>query len=150
MKSANLYSLWSFPLTTLQPGRPASASFSSAPENFLITTLCGALREHGVARRRVLLGHRVLQVLLVLGADVLPNFVADKEVGGPLDGPGFQVRAWIVDRDFVLQMTEIGTPEALNDVKLIRVGAAHRGPAFVVEPRRVHHQRVAFPSSNRM
>src|SRR5580704_19149408 len=45
----------------------------------------------------VLLGNRVLQVLLVLGADVLPNFVAGEKVGSSLDGPGFQVGAWIVD-----------------------------------------------------
>ena len=37
-------------MTTLQPGRPESASFSSAPENFLITILWGALRERGRQR----------------------------------------------------------------------------------------------------
>src|ERR1035438_2897671 len=41
MKSGNLYSLCSFPSTTLQPGKPVSASLSSEPENFLIRTLCG-------------------------------------------------------------------------------------------------------------
>src|SRR5579871_927249 len=39
MKSENLYSLWSLPSATVQPGRPARASVSSGPENFRVKPL---------------------------------------------------------------------------------------------------------------
>src|SRR5215467_1774233 len=48
-------------------------------------------------------------------------------------------------------MTEIGTPQALGDVKLVAVGlAAEAKPATIAESDRVDDERVAVPSPNLM
>lgn len=58
---------------------------------------------------------------------------------------------WIFDRRIHVQMAEITPVETLLKVQRLaarKSGAIH--PALVIEARRIHHQRIAFPFARRV
>src|SRR5262249_12825537 len=56
---------------------------------------------------------------------------------------------WIVDRDFVFQRAEIGSSEALNQVKLLGMGQPAVGnPELFVKCLRVDNQCVSLPAAS--
>ncbi len=70
---------------------------------------------------------------------------------GSRDFPGLRISSRIVDREFDFEMSQIGPPEALDDVHHFSVRMT-RGiePRSIVEAHGVDYQRVAFPMSDRM
>src|SRR6266849_5934399 len=93
----------------------------------------------------------VLHVLIVLLTDVFHQLFVRTEAGGERHRKRSGVRAWIVDRHFVLQMSEVGARVAFDGVQLFRVRmAAEIEPELVVEADCVDHQCVALPATDGM
>ena len=97
---------------------------------------------------RVLAGD-VLDVLIVLVADVLEQIgtVLIRAVPDHREGP--RVRAWIVDGDLVVEMIEVRPAEALDDVQLLGVRmSCEIEPEAIVEAHLVHDERVPLPAAD--
>src|SRR4051794_19707108 len=75
----------------------------------------------------------VPHVLVVLGADIFSDFIAGQQLRSSLEGPRLGIGSRIFDGGFNFKMTEVGTPDALDDVKFFCMGVGHRGPALVIE-----------------
>src|SRR5262252_5698968 len=88
-------------------------------------------------------------VLVVFVAHELLQFDIRCKRGVEHSCPLLLKRARIVERDLDLEMTEIGTPQPLDDVKLVAVGlAAETEPAAIAKSDRVDDERIAVPSTN--
>src|SRR5262245_53324939 len=87
--------------------------------------------------------------MVVVLADVFPDFSSFRPSQVEAAGPRLRVRAGIVESNFVFQSSGVRTRKAFGQVKTIRVGqsiAAH--PEFFVEADSVDDQRIAFPTAN--
>src|SRR5215813_13355409 len=88
--------------------------------------------------------HQVLQILLILAANVLQEIRVKKQVVVLLNGPGLGVNLRVVYGELDLQMSEIRAPEAFDNMKGIAVRtAAGKNPLVIIEARRIDNQRVA-------
>src|ERR1019366_5787176 len=94
----------------------------------------------------VLFPYQVLNVSVVLAADVLANVVVSIEIGNSLDDPGFCVSSRIIDRELNFQVPQIGAAKTFHNVHLFRVRMTlSRDPRAVVETGRIDHERVSLP-----
>src|SRR5213075_4433 len=112
-----------------------------------------ALAEAGACLLRVLrhLDAALPQALVILLAGVLHHFPIGPHGEGPgvvpRPGEGFR----IFDDHFVVDVTEIGPREPLNQVELFAVRMTDRVEAgLAVEIHRVDDERVAFPVADRV
>src|SRR5215831_20508971 len=93
--------------------------------------------------------HQVLQILLILVANVLQEIRVKKQVVVLRNGPGLGVNLGVVYGELDLQMSEIRAPEAFDNMKGIAVRtAAGKNPLVIIEARRIDNQRVAVPFSD--
>src|SRR5436190_2233854 len=108
-------------------------------------------------RRRTLFDLDALPKLLVFIADGLNRFFVRQEPLIDAHREGFRVRLGVLDRDIDLQLAEDWTTESLCEFRLVAVGtAAHVEPTVgrsgfgTPQVIRLHHERVPFPSSDRV
>src|SRR5262249_44479797 len=76
----------------------------------------------------------VVDVLIVLVADVFLNLFVGRERRNLRHGPGLSERAWIVEREHDFEMPEIQPPQTLRHVQPIRMRIAGEiEPAPILE-----------------
>src|SRR5262249_22560029 len=93
--------------------------------------------------------HHVLQIPLILVANVLEELRVRSQVKFLLKAPWLGVNLRVIYRELDLQMPEIPSPEAFDNVERVAVRAASWKNGFlIVEARRVVYQRVAVPFSD--
>src|SRR3974390_1977218 len=67
-----------------------------------------------------LLAYQMLQILIVLGANIFENFLSlPSQIPGVVNLPRLRIRPRIVDREFDFQMAEVRPPVALRDMQLL-------------------------------
>src|SRR5579871_892678 len=88
----------------------------------------------------------MLQVLVVLRAEIFKEFSVRHEAHFVRSGPGFRVSLRIGDGGLKSDMPEVASREALGDMQRVAVRMAARvNPGFIVEAGGFYNQRVAFP-----
>src|SRR5262249_6050439 len=116
-------------------------------EPVLIAEEAAYFRPRVARNHRPLLAHRMFHVAVVFRADVLLNVVIrGSEHRLLFDRPWLDVRPWIVNNDFFLQVPEIHPAKALNHVQPLSSGeSAERGPNLAVEADCINHESVSLP-----
>src|SRR5690242_5329539 len=90
-------------------------------------------------------------VFAVLLANELDQFRVEHDPLVNRDGPRLGVGLGIVDGDLDFQMSEIRTPETLDDpAGLGQRAALYIQPAHIFEVRRLDGERLAFPVASRV
>src|SRR5207249_3565125 len=145
-----------FPSAGVLPARTHAGRTSRTPESKASNTveLASALLlkdsflEVPVTR---ILADDVQEVLVVLVADVLHQLLTVLIGRVAVHRKRLCIRSRILDGRFILQMIEISTPVALDDVQPLRVRVASEiEPESVVESNGIDNQRIAFPPANRV
>jgi hypothetical protein len=75
-------------------------------------------------RKDGLLADQVGRVFVVLVADVLLQLDVECQGSVLRSGPRFPKRTLILERDLDLETSEVGTPQALDDMQLVAVRLA--------------------------
>ena len=92
-----------------------------------------------------------MKVLFVLGADRLQEIAIHKQLRVNCNRPWFGIGLGIVECELNLQVADVYAAEALGHAQSVGVGVAGKiQPGFIVVSRCFHHQRVAFPVSDRV
>ena len=99
-------------------------------------------------RQRILNESRKLGISheLLTRRYVFERFLARREAHLEAAAPRPRIRAWIVDRNLVLDRVEVSPSELLDQMKLVgvrRAGLIH--PGALVESHRIDDERVALP-----
>src|SRR2546427_536625 len=93
----------------------------------------------------------VMHILVVFLADVLHEFFSRPQACGKVQLKRSGIRPGIIDSNLVDQRSHVLSRPAFDGVKLFRMRVAAKiEPELVIESDRVDHQRVAFPSPDRM
>src|SRR5580658_8341021 len=88
-------------------------------------------------------------VALVFGAYHLFDLLGGSEIGNLLDDPWLDESVRVLDGELDLQVTQIGATVAFGEMHLLGMRlSGGREPSFIVEPDRVHHQRISLPMSD--
>src|SRR5215472_10494101 len=99
--------------------------------------------------RARLVGAHVLAVLIILRANVLLDLLIGRE---DIYDLGLERRSkafWIIVCGFHFKVTQIRPPQPVSDVQLAGM-REHIQPCFIIQPQRIHDQRVPFPFANRI
>src|ERR1700730_9292065 len=90
-------------------------------------------------------------VLFVFRADILQYIAIRHQHLGRLYCNRLGVRFGIVDGQLQIHMTEVTPVEPLPNPEFLTLWVSHRiQPALVVESRRIHDQRIALPTADRI
>src|SRR5580658_9654167 len=90
-------------------------------------------------------------VALVFGAYHLFDLLGGSEISNLLDDPRLDESVRVLDGELDLQVTQIGAAVAFGETHLFGMRlSSGRETELIVEPDRIHHQRISLPMSDRV